>query len=315
MCRARRRANRLASVADSANCHRGRPKRRVSSSPTHAASSVGQHVGDPAPQLPFDGRDRGCRAVTRHRAGVAEAEVDVVMAVDAAEGCARRGLDERRERPGPLDHPGHGDAFEERTPGLLEQGGGAGMLRDEPLGLGGHQGGEVGAIDGTVGGHARSMDRRAPPRSGHPATRDGGVVRLLVGASVAEANVPADGARGGAGAGIDFEEARAAVGPAERAGLECGRRGRRGSAAAKPAHGGGASSDGRGSGTGQHGLCSWFLLARCDGGIGHRLRDLGCSLHDRSCGPERFCDVVRVRARERPSLRRSTGLTRLGSDR
>ena len=43
-----RSSQRLASVAVSENCHRGRPKRRPSSSPTHAASSVGSIVVMPA---------------------------------------------------------------------------------------------------------------------------------------------------------------------------------------------------------------------------------------------------------------------------
>ena len=41
MWRASRSAHRLASDADSANCHDPTPNRRVSSSPTQAASSVG----------------------------------------------------------------------------------------------------------------------------------------------------------------------------------------------------------------------------------------------------------------------------------
>ena len=43
-----------------------------------------EHVGDAAAQLALDGGDRRGRAVAGHRAGVAEAEVDVVVAVDAA---------------------------------------------------------------------------------------------------------------------------------------------------------------------------------------------------------------------------------------
>jgi hypothetical protein len=43
-----RSSHRFASVAVSANCHSGRPKRRPSSSPTQAASSVGNIVVMPA---------------------------------------------------------------------------------------------------------------------------------------------------------------------------------------------------------------------------------------------------------------------------
>ena len=66
-----------------------------------------EHVGDAAAHLAFDRGHRRRRAVAGHRAGVAEAEVDVVVAVDAAEMGARGALDVRRERAGPLDHPGH----------------------------------------------------------------------------------------------------------------------------------------------------------------------------------------------------------------
>ncbi len=45
--RAKRSTKRLASVAVIANCHSGRPNRRVSSSPTQAASSLGSMVVSP----------------------------------------------------------------------------------------------------------------------------------------------------------------------------------------------------------------------------------------------------------------------------
>ncbi len=60
--------------------------------------------------------------MTGHRAGVAEAEVDVVVAVDAANVGARRRFGVERERPGPLDHPGHRDALEEGRTGLARGG-------------------------------------------------------------------------------------------------------------------------------------------------------------------------------------------------
>ena len=44
-----------------------------------------EHVGDTASELPLDGVDRGRGAMPGHRARVAEAEIDVVVAVDAAE--------------------------------------------------------------------------------------------------------------------------------------------------------------------------------------------------------------------------------------
>jgi hypothetical protein len=49
-----RSTQRFASVAVSANCQKGRPKRRASSSPTQAASSVGSMVVMPA--LPASAR-------------------------------------------------------------------------------------------------------------------------------------------------------------------------------------------------------------------------------------------------------------------
>ena len=47
------------------------------------------------------------RRVTGHRAGVAEAEVDVVDAVDVDEVGAVRRIDEDRERARPAGHPVH----------------------------------------------------------------------------------------------------------------------------------------------------------------------------------------------------------------
>ena len=72
-----------------------------------------EHVGDPEAHLALDRRDRRGRPVAGHRPRVAEAEVHVVVTVDASEGRARSGLDVGRERAGPLHHPGHGNALEE----------------------------------------------------------------------------------------------------------------------------------------------------------------------------------------------------------
>ena len=88
---------RLASVAVSANCQLGRPNRRSISSPTQIASSVGQHERGPAARLRGDRLGGRLGRVAGHRAGVAEAEVDVLVAVDVAEPRART---PRRRTPG-----------------------------------------------------------------------------------------------------------------------------------------------------------------------------------------------------------------------
>ena len=91
--RAIRSAHRLASVAVSANDQHGIPNRRVSSAATHSASSVGSIVVMPParPMRACDRVDHRGRRVPGHRPGVAEAEVDVLVAVDVGErGCRAR---------------------------------------------------------------------------------------------------------------------------------------------------------------------------------------------------------------------------------
>ena len=83
-----RSSQRLASVAVSENCHSGTPKRRPSSSPTQAASSVGSIVVMPGRLA--QRRHRRLRRVPGHRAGVAEAEVHVLVAVDVDQARAAR---------------------------------------------------------------------------------------------------------------------------------------------------------------------------------------------------------------------------------
>ena len=73
-----------------------------------------QHVGDPpAVELAFDRRDGGWGAMAGHRTSVAQAEVDVLMAIDVTEMGPRGALDEDREPARPLDHPVHRHAGEE----------------------------------------------------------------------------------------------------------------------------------------------------------------------------------------------------------
>jgi hypothetical protein len=101
-----------------------------------------EHVGDaPAVDLALDRGDRGRCAVAGHRPGVTEAEVDVLVAVDVGEMGAGGGLDEDREAAGPLDHPVHRHAREERVGGALEEGERAGVVVAELLDLAIHQGG------------------------------------------------------------------------------------------------------------------------------------------------------------------------------
>ena len=101
MARARRSEKRFASVAVSVNCHDGSPNRRVSSSPTHAASSVGSIVVMPRRSCRSTAAITGAGTVAGHGARVAEAQVDVVVAVGAGRVGARRGLQEERERARP----------------------------------------------------------------------------------------------------------------------------------------------------------------------------------------------------------------------
>ena len=72
-----------------------------------------EHVGDAALELALDGGDRRRGPVAGHRPGVAEAEVDVVVAVDAADVRPAGLVDERRPGAGPSDHPVHRDAVDQ----------------------------------------------------------------------------------------------------------------------------------------------------------------------------------------------------------
>ena len=195
------------------------------------------------------------RAVAGHRAGVTEAEVDVVVAVDAAEMGARRALDVWREWACPLDHPRHRDALEERAPGTLVECRGPWMGVGEGGHLVGHEAGETVAIEGGAVDHAIRMagrDRRCAviPRDG----------------SVDAADEPADVAGRGARLGVEIEQACAAIGAAEEAAV-----GGRERAATHAPNGRGASGHGRCCGTGHHGD-RLLLSARPDRGMSDRLR-------------------------------------------
>ena len=77
--------------------------------------------------------------MARHRAGVAETEVDVLVPVHVAEARALRIGCEDREAAGPPDHPVHRNAAEQRPLRPLAQLRRARMLVAEPLQLTLHQ--------------------------------------------------------------------------------------------------------------------------------------------------------------------------------
>ena len=124
----------MASVAVSANCHCGSPNRRVSSSPTQSASSVGSMNVSPArPAPPPRGRRLG--RVPGHRARVPQAEIDVLDAVDVPEPRARGLAGKDREAAGPAHHPVHRHSGEERRARTPRERRRARMLPLEPLQL------------------------------------------------------------------------------------------------------------------------------------------------------------------------------------
>ena len=71
--------------------------------------------------------------VPGHRAGVAQAQVDVRPPVDVGEPRARGPLEEDRERAGPPGHPRHRHPGEERVGRLRGEGGRARPVGDEAL--------------------------------------------------------------------------------------------------------------------------------------------------------------------------------------
>ena len=113
-----------------------------------------QHRRDPAARAAGHGLDGRRGGVAHHRAGVAEAEVDVVDAVDAGEVRAGGALDEDREVAGPLDHPAHRDAARHVRRGLLGEGPGPRPGGGEGGAFAGVQLGQAGAVDGA---HDRIM--------------------------------------------------------------------------------------------------------------------------------------------------------------
>ena len=179
--------------------------------------------------------------MTGHGARVAEAQVDVVVAVGARRVGAGRRLEEQRERPGPLDHPVHGHAVEQALAGVRVERAGPGMpVREDRR-----------ARARAAPGRARAR-RRSGRSPGWSVVTAASVTAARVSRrSVEPAGVAADGADGEAALRMQLEEARAAVGAAVELG---GHR-----APAHPANRGGSSDDGRMVGTRKHVVVRSFL--------------------------------------------------------
>jgi hypothetical protein len=109
-----------------------------------------EHQGDSVLRLARDGCGGWGRRMSGHGAGVAEAEVNVIMAVNILEMGAAGFGDEYGKFAGPFFHPVHGDAAEERFLGACVEGGGERAFGDEFFFFAGHEGLEARAIDGAV---------------------------------------------------------------------------------------------------------------------------------------------------------------------
>ena len=98
-----------------------------------------QHRRDPVPQPPLGGGDGRRRRVAGHRAGVAEAEVDVGVAVDVDQGVALGVVEDDRVGARPAGHPVHRHAGEQRPLGGVAQLARAGVGVGEAAQLAPHQ--------------------------------------------------------------------------------------------------------------------------------------------------------------------------------
>ena len=107
-----------------------------------------EHERRPPAHLVGHGLGGGLGGVAGHRAGVAQAQVDVLVPVDVGEAGARRLGDEHGKRARPLDHPVHRHAGEQRSPGAFEELSRARMLAGEALVLAGLEPGQPRAVDG-----------------------------------------------------------------------------------------------------------------------------------------------------------------------
>ena len=82
-----------------------------------------------------------------HRAGVAKAKVDVIVAVNIDEMRSVGFCYEYWKFAGPFFHPIHGNATEERSLGAFIKSRGFRVVGDEFLFLAAHEGGEASAIN------------------------------------------------------------------------------------------------------------------------------------------------------------------------
>ncbi len=112
---------------------------------------AGQHERNAAPGLLLQGHHSGRGRVSRHGAGIAEAQVDVAMAVDVEELGAPRLAHERREGARPFRHPVHGHAPEQRLARALKQRSRLRPVSDELLLFSLHQGLQAGALESSHG--------------------------------------------------------------------------------------------------------------------------------------------------------------------
>jgi hypothetical protein len=112
-------------------------------------------------------RHRRRRRVAGHRAGVAEREVDVAVAVDVLDGRAARRRRVHRMAADPLRHPGHRHAAEQRAAGALEQLARARVGGGEAVALGGVDGRDAGGD----GAHPRDPNAACEDRRPWPSSR------------------------------------------------------------------------------------------------------------------------------------------------
>ncbi|MNF62030.1 hypothetical protein D3C84_436990 [compost metagenome] len=101
---------------------------------------AGKHGGQAVGALFGDGAGDGLGGVAEHAAGVAQAEVHVLVAVHVMETRAFGVVHEQRAGGGPVAHPVHGHAAEQRMAGALGQGDGLRILLHKALALAGGQG-------------------------------------------------------------------------------------------------------------------------------------------------------------------------------
>jgi hypothetical protein len=111
----------------------------------------GKHESDALADTSCDGVGDDWGRVTSHGTGVAEAEVNVVVAVNVGEVRTAGGLYEDGEGASPFVHPVHGNAAEERRLGAKIELGGARMLGDEAFFFALMERVEFDAVDGSHG--------------------------------------------------------------------------------------------------------------------------------------------------------------------